>query len=202
MPAFDLHCPLLSLPHAFRITLANVPAKASYLSAAMEQRATWRSRLSASRGPRVGLMWTGNPHHVNDRHRSVPIESLRPLVQSGVGTFYSLQKEYRSDGERQLAVSCGIADLSRDIGDFDSTAGLVAELDLIISVDTSMAHLAAALGRPTWVLLPLSPDWRWLLQREDSPWYPTVRLFRQEQAGDWTHPVSSIRTALAGVTAS
>jgi ADP-heptose:LPS heptosyltransferase len=122
---------------------------------------------------------------------------LRPLLELGSGDFYSLQKDYRSPDDRALALSMGITDLASEIGDFDATAGLVAELDLVISVDTSMAHLAGALGRRVWVLLPYCPDWRWLLQREDSPWYPNARLFRQERAGDWMKPVEAIRAALA-----
>ncbi len=199
LPPFDLHCPLLSLPRAFRTTLATIPTGPSYLTASEERVVIWRGRLATSRRPRVGLMWTGNPHHVNDRNRSVPLEILRPLFEQGRGDFYSLQKEYRSPEDRALAISMGITDLASDIGDFDTTAALVAELDLVISVDTSMAHLAGALGRRVWVLLPFCPDWRWLLQREDSPWYPSARLFRQERAGDWAKPVEAICAALAGL---
>jgi len=204
LPAFDLHCPLLSLPHAFRTTLETIPARAPYLSAAAERVAHWRSRLPRGpRGrPRVGLVWAGNPNHNNDRNRSVPLALLRPLFAPGSADFYSLQKDERSADERQLAAALGMVDLAPELGDFDDTAAALAELDLVISVDTSVAHLAGALGRPVWVLLPLNPDWRWLLRRGDSPWYPSMRLFRQERAGDWTRPVAELAAGLAGLAAA
>jgi tetratricopeptide (TPR) repeat protein len=196
LPAFDLHCPLLSLPYAFRTTLFNIPSPASFLTIPPGQSDFWRDRLAMRPHPRVGLMWTGNPHHLNDRNRSLPLAQLHSLLDGRKGTFYSLQKEYRSDEERLAARQMGIIDLSAEIGDFESTAALVAQLDLVISVDTSMAHLAGSLDRPVWILLPFCPDWRWMLQRTDTPWYPSARLFRQERPADWSRPIRELTAAL------
>ncbi len=200
LPAFDLHCPLLSLPHAFRTTLETIPLPGPSLHVPADRAAHWQHRLPPGPSLRIGLMWTGNLHHVNDRNRSVSLEVLRPLLGQGGVEFYSLHKDYRSADERRLATSLGIVDWAEEISDFENTAALISRLDLVISVDTSMAHLAGALGRPVWLLLPLCPDWRWLLQRPDSPWYPGMRLFRQERAGDWTQPIEAVGAALAGLT--
>jgi len=199
LPSFDFHCPLLSLPHACRTTLATIPPPGAPLTVSADRATYWQRRLPSGSRPRVGLMWSGNPHHVSDRNRSMSLEDLRPLLAQGGVDFFSLQKDYRSEEERQRAMSLGVNDLSAEIADFDSTAALVAQLDLVISVDTSMTHLAGALDRPVWLLLMFCPDWRWLLHRTDSPWYPRTRLFRQERPGDWAKPVETIEALLGGL---
>ena len=192
LPAFDLHCPLLSLPHAFRTTLESIPARVPYLAPSPERAAHWRDRLAAAPRPRIGVMWSGTPHNKNDRNRSVPLELLRPVLAATRAQFHSLQKEYRSPDELRLAAELGIVDHSADLENFDDTAALIAQMDLVITVDTATAHLAGALGAPTWVLLPFAPDWRWLLHRDDTPWYPTLRLFRQTQPGDWAPALTAL----------
>jgi hypothetical protein len=144
---------------------------------------------------RVGLVWSGNPAHANDRNRSIPFTELTPLLHQGI-EFVGLQREVRPADEAALAGVPAIENLGPALKDFADTAALVASLDLVISVDTSVAHLAGALGKPVWVMLPYAPDWRWLLDRDDSPWYPTMRLFRQTAAGDWKGVVARIADAL------
>lgn len=197
LPPFDLHCPLLSLPHAFATTLSTIPAPVPYLAAPAGQTAHWRERLGPPTGPRIGLVWSGNRQHLNDRNRSVPLAVFQAAIASVPGKFFSLQKEYRDADERAAATALGLVDLSAEITDLCDTAAIIGQLDLVISVDTAVAHLAGALGKPVWVLLPAAPDWRWLTGRTDSPWYPTLRLFRQEQPGDWSAPVQHVRAALA-----
>ncbi|HLZ20090.1 MAG TPA: glycosyltransferase family 9 protein, partial [Smithellaceae bacterium] len=145
--------------------------------------------------PRIGLAWSGSAAHTNDRHRSIPLETLLPLL--GIhAEFHSLQKEYREADRRILMTEENLIDHSDRIGDFGDTAALMEEMDLVISVDTAAAHLAGALGKPVWVLLPCIPDFRWLQHREDSPWYPTARLFRQTTPGDWNPVLERIQNLL------
>ena len=196
LPAFDLHCPLPSLPHVFGTELASVPAPVGYLRADPVRAAQWRDRLESAGPPRVGLVWSGDPKHANDHCRSLPLARLLPLAQCGARLF-GLQPQVRPADRAVLAATPAIADLGRDFADFADTAAAIAALDLVISVDTSVAHLAAALGKPTWVMLPFCPDWRWLLEREDSPWYPTLRLFRQPARNDWDSVLRRVQAALA-----
>lgn len=184
LPAFDRHCPLMSLPFAFRTTLANVPANVPYLRADAEAAQRWRSMLGEAHAPRVGLVWSGNPRNAKDHERSIALAPLAPILRQRA-EFISLVKEPR---ERDLAALAGspIRRLEDKLTDFAETAALIDCLDLVITVDTSVAHLAGALGKPTWILLDAHADFRWMLEREDSPWYPTARLFRQRMAGDWT----------------
>jgi Flp pilus assembly protein TadD len=197
LTGFDWHVPLLSLPHLLGVTLDTVPAKIPYLRPPSGREA----RLPALPDPRtrqlkVGLVWRGHPEHKNDRQRSLPAESLEPLLGVPGVAFYSLQVGAPA-GEPLLGLALDrLIDLSAIIHDFGDTAVLIKELDLVISVDTSTAHLAGALGRPAWLLLPCAPDWRWLLGRNDSPWYPTLRLFRQPRPGDWASVVRDVRAAL------
>jgi Tfp pilus assembly protein PilF len=184
IPAFDRHCPLLSLPLAFGTELATIPAPPSYLCADADRRDRWRERLGAKSAPRIGLVWSGNPLHRNDRARSIPLETMSRLCRPGID-FVSLQKDVRTDDAAVLRTHPAIRNCGESLEDFSDTAGLIACLDLVVSVDTSVVHLAGALGKPVWVLLPFAPDWRWLLDREDSPWYPSARLFRQPRIGDW-----------------
>jgi tetratricopeptide (TPR) repeat protein len=201
LPAFDLFCPIGSLPLAFETRLDTIPPGVGYLPQPSEALVEiWKDRLSglgAAGKPRVGLVWSGNPKHPNDRNRSIPIEMYLRLLDLDA-TFISLQKEPRPH-DKSVLEQADIIDISAHLTDFTETAALIDGLDLVITVDTSVAHLSGALGRPTWVLLPYLPDWRWLLDRSDSPWYPTVRLFRQDQTRDYGRVLDRVRSELAGM---
>ena len=191
---FDLHCPLLTLPLAFATRLETIPAfENGYLKAPAEDVARWAERLPAG-ARRIGLVWSGSPTHANDANRSLSLAQILSLFQPS-DVWVSLQKDVR-EADRATLKASGILDVSAELGDFADTAALISALDLVISVDTSVAHLAGALGKPTWVMVPFAPDFRWLLNREDSPWYPEMRLFRQSRAGDWDGVVARIREAL------
>ena len=191
---FDLHCPLLTLPLAFGTRLETIPTwEDGYLTAPLEDIARWDKRLPAGRR-RIGLVWSGSQMHGNDANRSLALAKIAPLFQSD-DVWVSLQKEVR-DADRAALEASGILDVSAELGDFADTAALISALDLVISVDTSVAHLAGALGKPTWVMVPFAPDFRWLLDREDTPWYPKMRLFRQSRAGDWDGVIARIGEAL------
>jgi len=195
---FDYNVFLASLPLAFGTRLDTIPAPVPYLRAPPEQRTRWRDRLGPRARPRVGLVWRGNARHENDAQRSIPIERIVPLLLApGAGRFewFNLQRE-ASDAELLHLVRLGVRNVVEEITDLADTAAIVEELDLVISVDTSVAHLAGALGKPVWILLAFEPDWRWMLGRGDSPWYPTARLFRQPGAGDWQAVVEDVGKAL------
>jgi tetratricopeptide (TPR) repeat protein len=191
----DLYCPMLSLPFALGTTMASIPSAASYLQADAEQAATWRTRLAAIAPdrPRVGLVWAGNPRSdipglaAIDRRRSLAPDRLAPLFDVPGLHFFSLQK----DGP-QAPQDFPLADHMHEMEDFADTAALIANLDLVISVDTSVAHLAAALGKPVWLLERFDSCWRWLAGRRDSPWYPTIRLYRQPHPGHWDQVVTEV----------
>jgi Flp pilus assembly protein TadD len=201
LPQFDLHCPISSLPLVFNTRLQTIPAPASYLPAPADDRVRlWEERLGPHGRLRVGLAWSGNPRHINDRDRSTRLREMLPILEVDA-TFVSLQKDPRSEDKVVLA-GTRIIDWTIELKDFAETAALISCLDLVISVDTSVAHLAAALGRPTWILLPYTPDYRWLLGRDDSPWYPTVHLFRQSESRDYGDVVARVRTALAELAAA
>jgi tetratricopeptide (TPR) repeat protein len=189
----DWQVPFPSLPYCFRTDLDTIPSAVPYLRVEMQRLCAW-SRLMAElpdRGKKIGLVWQGNRNHPNDHNRSLPPEALQPLLALEGFHFLGLQKGW--DRQRQPA---GLFDLSPLLSDFSETAAAIQCLDLVISVDTAVAHLAGALGKPVWILLPFAPDWRWLLNRDDSPWYPTMRLFRQPLAGDWTSVISQVTQAL------
>ncbi|MCK9915128.1 tetratricopeptide repeat protein [Microbacteriaceae bacterium K1510] len=194
-PAFDFHCPLMSLPLAFATELATVPADVPYLSAPSEQAATWAARLPQDGRRKIGLCWSGNGAHLRDKDRSIAFEALAPLLDADAH-FIVVQKDVRHADGAALAARSDVLQVGELLGDFADTAALLAQLDLVITVDTSIAHLAGALGRPVWVLLPRIPDWRWLLNRADSPWYPTARLFRQEDGAGWGPVIARMRAAL------
>lgn len=194
LPDFDLHCPLMSLPLALHNVLNTIPAQVPYLHADPARRAQWRARLGARTRPRIGLVWSGNPHHRHDHLRSLPLRLLEPLLTADA-EFHSLQRDLRDEDAAVLAEFGAIRRHEDALQDFADTAALIAELDRIITVDTAVAHLAGALGKPVWVLLAHAPDWRWLLERSDSPWYPTARLFRQRQAGDWAGVIAEVLEA-------
>jgi len=196
LPAFELQCPLLSLPLAFGTTLDTIPADIPYLSPPPERTEYWAARIGAVPGLKVGIVWAGRSTHRNDHNRSLPLDRLRPLFDVAGVRFFSLQVGERA---RDLAAieAPAVGDLSAEVVDFGENAAAVASLDLVICVDTAIAHLAGALGKPVWVLLMFLPDWRWLLGSSDSPWYPSMRLFRQPQPGDWASVLASVRQALA-----
>ena len=195
LPDFDFHCPLLSLPLAFDTQIETVPAATPYLQAPAQRASYWHQRLGPATAPRVGLVWSGQPKHRNDHNRSMALSALLPLLRLPY-QFVSLQKEVRATDLDVLQRQDRILNLGVELADFSDTAGLVDTLDLVIAVDTSVAHLAGALGKPVWLLLPFNPDWRWLLHRDDSPWYPTARLFRQPATGDWAAVVHQVAARL------
>lgn len=197
LPPFDLHLPLIGLPRLFGTTLDSIPAGVPYLRPDATRLAKWRQALSDDTQLRVGVVWAGNPGHKGDRQRSLSAAQLLPhLAQPGV-RLYSLQKEPRpADLPAIAALGTGLIDLAPHLQDFADTAAAVACLDLVISVDTSVAHLAGALGRPLWLMLPHALDWRWLRDRADSPWYPSLRLFRQQRALVWDDVIARIAAEL------
>ena len=194
LPPFDCHIPLLEFPRLFGTTLDTIPASAAYLHADKELTDAWAERLGPRQGFRIGLVWGGNPGHLNDHNRSIDPELFRPLIKTlGVEAFSLMVGR---DGEAARVFGDGLSDLAPHLGDFADTAAAIAHLDLVISVDTAPAHLAGALGAPVWTLLPFNSDWRWMLDRDDSPWYPSMRLFRQEAPGDWEGVFQEVETAL------
>jgi Flp pilus assembly protein TadD len=192
-PAYDQRTSLLSLPLAFGTDADSIPAAVPYLRIAPERRAAWRQRLAAAPRPRVGLCWWGSQHLPL---RSMPLATLAPVLARGDVAFHALQKDIEPADRTWIATRPEVADHTGSIADFADTAGLIAAMDLVITIDTAVAHLAGALGRPTWVMLPFNADWRWLLDRADCPWYPTVRLFRQTRRGDWGPVVAQVAQAL------
>ncbi|MBM4197740.1 MAG: tetratricopeptide repeat protein [Gammaproteobacteria bacterium] len=200
LPAMDFHCPLPSLPLAFATTVETIPAGAAYLGADPQRVADWQERLGPRRhggaGRRIGLVWSGNAAFLNDRQRSLTLGQLEPLLTADAD-IVCLQKELREDDvERYRARADRIRFFGDALEDFADTAALTACMDLVVSVDTAGAHLAGALGRPLWLLLPYAPDWCWLLERADSPWYPTARLFRQRAPREWAGVLQEVRAAL------
>lgn len=193
LPDFDLHCPMMSLPLACATTLENIPA-APRLQADAARAAAWARRLGAKRKKRIGLAWSGSGGHDNDAQRSIALYRFAALLNDGA-EWISLQREARA-ADRLALEDGGLRDFAADLADFADTAALVAQLDLVVSVDTSVAHLAASMGKPVWLLLPFSPDWRWMLEHADSPWYPAMRLFRQPRRGDWDAVLADVAGAL------
>jgi tetratricopeptide (TPR) repeat protein len=185
LPDTDLHCPLLSLPRAFATGLDSIPADVPYLRADETRVARWRARLAGLNAPRVGLVWAGNPAHKNDRNRSLALHRLAGLLAVPDAQFVSLQKNVDGADAARLRETRNVLDLGGELVDFADTAAVISLLDLVVTVDTAIAHLAGTLGKPVWILLPFVADWRWLIGREDSPWYPTARLLRQPAIGDW-----------------
>ena len=184
LPSFDCHCPFMSLPLAFKTNMQTIPSEPVYLTAPALKIALWRQKLGAQTQPRVGLAWSGSPTHKNDINRSIALSELVRHLPADF-QFVSLQKDVRDADKATLQQHPGILHFGDEITDFTDTAALCELMDLVISVDTSVAHLSGALGKQTWVLLPYVPDWRWLLDRNDSPWYPAMKLYRQPSAGDW-----------------
>ena len=192
---FDFHLPLMSLPLAMKTTLETIPGNCPYLFTGKDVRQKWIEKLGEKKGMRVGVVWAGTARHKNDHKRSIAFNEIALLLENDA-VFYSLQKEYRDGELEMLQKSGGIVDCSAELHDFSETAGLIEQLDLVISVDTSVAHLAGALGKDVWLLLPTVPDFRWLTEREDSPWYPTITLFRQASGSDWKPVIKCVNKTL------
>jgi len=193
-PAFDVWCSLLSLPRILGTRIDSIPADVPYLHVRPAIAERWRQRSSELAGLKVGLVWAGSPSHVNDSRRSIELEHLKPLLDVEGATFVSLQAGPRATDAGRLPGK--ITDVSAALTDFAETAGAILNLDLVIAVDTAVVHLVGALGKPAWVMLPFSPDWRWLLDRDDSPWYPTLRLYRQPRATDWSSVIARVAADL------
>ncbi|MBV9739616.1 MAG: glycosyltransferase family protein [Hyphomicrobiales bacterium] len=192
LPATDAQCSLLSLPHLFGTMPDTIPATIPYMFASQANAARFAALVGQAPELKVGLVWAGSPKHLNDVDRTFAFSTLAPILDVKGVRFFSLQIGARP-GDRLPDL---VTDLSPELGDFAQTAGALSALDLLITVDTAPAHLAGAMGKPVWMLLPFVPDWRWLLEREDSPWYPTLRLFRQKTRGDWQAPVDALAKAL------
>ncbi len=205
LPECELHSALMSLPWAFRTTLASVPNEVPYLFPRENLVLTWQQRLAGIEGLRVGIGWQGNPRYPFDRGRSIPLEQFAPLAQIPQVRLISLQKDAGIDQLARNVESFEINTLSGDLdaeGAFVDTAAVIRNLDLVVTSDTALAHLAGTLGAAVWMPLPIVPDWRWLLARDDSPWYPTMRLFRQTTAGDWHEVFARIAAALGTLSAA
>lgn len=198
LPPIDVHLPLMSLARVLGTTLDTIPVDLPYLTIEPEQAAAWRRRIGDDDALKVGVVWSGNPKHAYDHQRSIAAARLLShLAMPGV-RLYSLQKDGHAQDHAVVAgMADTVTDLAPDLSDFHDTGAALSALDLVISVDTAVAHLAGALGRPVWTLLPFTPDWRWLLGRDDSVWYPSMRLFRQSQRGDWDDVLARVRAELS-----
>jgi Flp pilus assembly protein TadD len=202
VPGHAVHARLSSLPYLFGVRLDTIPAAIPYLHAPPARVEAWGQRFAASLPTgvrRVGLAWGGRPTHPNDKRRSIPLARLAGLAEAGPVAFVSLQKPVSEADRADFQRFPAMADISAELTDFGETAAVIANLDLVITVDTAMGHLAGAMGKPVWILLPQAADWRWLIGRDTSPWYPSARLFRQTRPGDWDAPLSRARAALARV---
>ena len=197
-PPFDVHCPLGSLPLALKTEPSTVPADIPYLSADDAHLAKWSARLGPRERPRIAIAWSGNASHLNDRNRSIPFAKLAPLF-SIPAQFISIQRDVRSEEAAALAGETRVTHVGAELESFADTAAVIAQCDLVIAVDTAVAHLAGALGRPLWVLLPFAPDWRWTLDGESSPWYPTARCSVRSALGDWDAVIARVGEALKGL---
>ena len=193
-PEFDCHVPLLDLPQLLNTALETIPGRDPYLTVPGKREESWAERMQTNENFRLGIVWAGDPIHKNDRNRSIAASEFLPLTDIAGLSVYSLQVD--SEGEAAEIFGDNVTDLAPSLTDFAETAAAMRNLDLIVSADTSVVHLAGALGRPVWTLLPFMPDWRWLLERDDSPWYPTMRLFRQHRRGDWQNVIERVRAAL------
>ena len=197
LPEFEIQCPLMSLPMVFGTRLGTVPAAIPYLQPDAADEAHWSQRMvSQSSGRRVGLVWAGQSTHQRDQHRSLTLSAFDGLAEVQGINWYNLRVGDRAGGLNCATGRMHLIDWTADLHDFADTAGLLSQLDLVITVDTAVAHLAGAMGKPVWILLSFQPDWRWLLDRQDSPWYPSARLFRQIEPGNWDQPLNQLFAAL------
>ena len=195
LPNFDLVCPVMSLPLALKTTLETIPANVPYLSVSASKKYSWQKKMGSKTKPRIGIVWSGSMTNKIDNNRcarrNIPLEQMKPLFELPF-EFHVLQKEFRPEDQSVLAKLNHLHLHQDDLIDFSDTAALIEEMDLVISVCTSVAHLSGALGHSTWVLLPYSADYRWLVDRDDSPWYPTVELFRSQKIGEWSEVISNV----------
>jgi hypothetical protein len=200
-PPFAAYCPLSGLPRLHGTTLETIPGGVPYLHADPARTASWRARMQNLIQPdirRIGIVWAGRPAHSNDCNRSATLAAFGPLADLDGTALISLQKDAGQAAIGSYFGRAPLLNLGAEIADFGDTMAIIEGLDLVVTVDTAVAHLAGAMGTPTWILLPYAPDWRWLLERDDSPWYPSVRLFRQSQAGDWSGVTRRAAEALSG----
>jgi hypothetical protein len=188
----------MSVPPALNLRFDSISGNTPYLSASEDRIQAWRTRLGEKRAFRVGIAWSGNLTHKQGRNRPIALRQLRPLLAVDA-EFISLQKAIPEQDAKELADIARLRDCGAELEDFSDTAALVSLLDLVISVDTAVAHLAGAMGKPAWILLPYAADWRWFTDREDSPWYPSVRLFRQPKRGDWESVVARAKGDLVKI---
>ncbi|HXW50039.1 MAG TPA: tetratricopeptide repeat protein [Xanthobacteraceae bacterium] len=194
-PPFDVHCPLGSLPLAMKTEIETVPAPIPYLAADADRVRHWSARIDALPRPRIAVAWSGNPAHENDRNRSIPFAALAPLFAVPAG-FVSIQRDVRDADAAQVPAQRRLTHLGGELEDFSDTAAVLSLCDLVVTADTAPAHLAGALGRPLWVLVPFAPDWRWMPNGETTPWYPSARLFRQTSLDDWATVIGRVADAL------
>ena len=194
---------MLRMPEHMNLDLPMLPIAMPYLAATPEKLGHWKTQIEAvpqdttqAKNKRVGIVWAGNPNHVLDRYRSIRLATLKPLLGLAGVTWYSVQKGDRERESEGLAHEYDLHTLGPAIDDFTDTLAILQTLDLLITVDTSVAHLAGAAGLPVWLLAPAYPEWRWLTNRTDSPWYPSMRLFRQQELGEWDPVVKEVRAAL------
>lgn len=195
LPEYDFYCPLMSLPLAFGTNATSIPAPIPYLYASPDRNKFWQDRLGKKSKPRIGLVWSGATQNKSGHYRSMPLSLLAAGLDYKRYDFFALQTEIR-EGDKTVLASSRILSLAAELKDFMDTASVISEMDLVITIDTSVAHLAGALGKPTWVLLAFAPDFRWLLNRENSPWYPTAKLFRQQKPDDWESVIKKIKEEL------
>jgi len=192
----DFHIPLLSLPGLFGTNPDSIPQNQSYIRPDPVLTSQWRTKFEHDNNLKIGIVWAGNPEHINDRNRSCTLNDFAHLTSIQGLTLYSLQQELTSSKTNNDPEDFNIVNLGNEFNDFADTASVIDNLDLVITVDTAVAHLAGAIGKPVWTLLPFVPDWRWMLNREDSPWYPSMRLFRQAQLNDWAGVFNQVKKAL------
>jgi hypothetical protein len=197
LPPFDIQCPLASLPLFFETTIDTIPSYTPYFFLNPELIQRWKNKIENDKTNfQIGLVWSGNPKYKNDLKRSCSLAMFSTLAHLDNITLYSLQKGEAANEAKYPPKGMRLIDYTEEINDFLDTAGFIKTLDLVISVDTSVAHLAGALGKTVWTLLPYNPDWRWLINREDSPWYPAMRLFRQPNPGDWESVIKKVTNEL------
>jgi Tfp pilus assembly protein PilF len=198
LPPFDVHCPMMSLPLALKTTLDSIPSDVPYLAAPEDRRRLWQDRLPPKQGRRIAFAWAGSATHKRDLARSIPLTKLQTLFGDNKAIeWLGVQRDLREGDAEILGSHSHVRHLGPQLNDFADTAAVLSLADLVITVDTAIAHLAGALGRPVWVLLPYSPDFRWLLEREDSPWYPSARLFRQPSMADWDSVITRVQESIA-----
>jgi hypothetical protein len=196
-PTYDIVTPLLSLPLLLGTELTTIPAHVPYLNVANDKLTEWQERLGKKNLPRIGVAWSGAPEHDRDAQRSIALRRLAPLLTLPGIQFHSVQKDVRPKDQEWLDEHKFVQHHGAMLDDFADAAALISLMDLIITVDTAAAHVAGALAKPVWIMLPCAVDWRWLIDRTDSPWYPTARLFRQNRPGDWDCVVADTVTCLS-----